>query len=201
MLACPAHPGGLPVSPFSLLLFQSLSPKKPISAECIQVPCFSTQSGKRRRHLRPQTPQQTKEIQLARRSGFPQTRRLSGALSLGSPPPRPPARSSESRSETAVSGWTEARWPGELARAVWRQGQVVKILPSKLQGKRSLRLETPAQSGAAAGTPRRTSRGSRPHAREPREDQSFLGLGRRGVNAVPLLPKLSFGGFLKRLLL
>lgn len=117
-------PSALPPSECSLVLptpranlsplflpFYSLSPRKSISDECIQ-------SGKRGRSLRPPSPRtykQTKEIQLALRSGFPQTRRIPGALSLRSPPP---ARSSESRSETTASGGT-----GPGGWGCWREAR------------------------------------------------------------------------------
>lgn len=56
----------------------------------------------------PQSRKRTKEIQPTRRSGFPQTLRLPGALSLTLP--LPPPRSSESRSETLQR--TDGAGPG-----------------------------------------------------------------------------------------
>lgn len=178
--------------PLSLRFSYSLSPRKPISAECIQ-------SGKRGRHLPPTTPRthkQTKEIQLALLSGFPETRRIPGALSLRSPPP---ARSSESRSETTASGGT-----GPGGRGCWREARggrdrFLKYCLLSSEAREACDWRPLPRAGRRRGLP--GGRARAPGAREgsPERSNPFWA-GAPGSKRSATSPKARFSWLFERLL-
>lgn len=181
-------PGACPAPPFCLLASVSL-PGQPLRLKVSRLRALPPGGERTGDICGPQARKRTKETQPYPALRFPQNSSASrGALAAAAAS----SGSSESRSETpTANGWSRARWPGVFARGGRRQRQVKIRLASELR-RDVCHWRPPSSAGAAARTAGWTRGGPGTRARDPGEEQSFLGLRHRVIRAAPTLPKLSF---------